>query len=486
MTIPAMMTNATPPADMVSRARIAQAEWAKTPVKKRIKMFRKLQRHLQWHYEDFIQAIQKDTSKPWPDAAMEVLSTINELAYLCSQGRKLLRENIFPWPHIGLANKKVEVRYEPLPVIAVITPWNMPLAIGAADILPALFAGCSVIWKPSEYTPAAALKFVELFQAIAQSEKLPPNALQAATGDGHTGAILVQLADGVAFTGSTAIGMDIKYACQTRDIPFSLEMGGKAPAIVWPPVNLERAANAIVYGAFSNSGAYCTSIERLFVHESLYEPLMAAITQKMAQLRPDIDYGPIVTESQFRVIQNQIQQAGSAGVALVSPTVPAGGGDQNFWIHPTLIKDPHLSMDVMTAETFGPVLPVKKVQSLDDAITLANKSSLGLNAAIFTKDKKVVERLVSELQAGNITVNECLINWMVPSAPQCARKSSGSPLTGLPRHGRFGVHRFTQPKTVLIHKMPALFPNWELWWFPYGWWTKLAYRLFMHSVYPFI
>ena len=474
----------TPPDEllkMFENARIAQKQWAAVPLKERKKALRRLQRYLQNNYQEFIDAVQRETGKVWADAMLDPLSAVGELSFWCGRSEKLLKQKLAPWPHWVLFNNEFTIRRKPLPVVGIISPWNLPLAIPAADFVPALFAGSAVVWKPSEYTPLTALKFKEVFDSLGC---FPENLLQVAVGGGEAGRIVSENADVVLFTGSCKTGGAIEEICRERRVPYHLEMGGKAPFIVWPPANVERAANCFVWNACANAGHYCKAAERGIVASSINSDFIKRVLKKAAVLRPEIDYGPVITEFQLKIIEAQVADAVRKGAKILC------GGKRlernGRWFPPTVLIDVNYDMDVMTKETFGPLMPIMAVKTLNAAINAANNSHLSLNAAIFCDDKMAVKTILEGLEAGNPNVNTAMLNWMAISAPQCAAKWSTGPRCNVFRHGEASIDRTCESQTVVKHKFSLpLLKNRELFWYPYTDLTKLTMRFFIHAFYPF-
>jgi len=239
------------------------------------------------------------------------------------------------------------------------------------------------VHKPSEMTPLIAVKTKELFDASG----LPPDLLQVVTGRGQAGAALIDSGiDYCIFTGSTATGKKVGAACGERLIPFALELGGKAPAIVCADADVDRTAKALVWGAFANQGQVCVSVERVYAHQAVHDELVQKIVAEVEKLRPGEDTGSMTWERQTEIVEERIESALKQGAKL-----RAGGkrrGNKGLAFTPTVLTDCRHEMDVMKKEIFGPVMPIMKVRDEDEAVKLANDSSLGLMAYVFTADKR--------------------------------------------------------------------------------------------------
>jgi acyl-CoA reductase-like NAD-dependent aldehyde dehydrogenase len=310
-------------------------------------------------------------------------------------------------------------------VIGVIGPWNFPVLNCMRSVLAALVCGNTVVLKPSESSPLCAL----LLRDIATEAGIPDDVFLVATGDGATGAALVESGvDKLCFTGSVETGRRIARIAAERLLPLTLELGGKDPMIVLDGADVERAAEAAVCGAFLNAGQICTSIERVYVEAKIYDRFMARVVERAKLVTlgeaddPLADVGAITVEAQIDKIASQVDEAVAAGARVL-----VGGGraqrDGRFFA-PTVLADVTHDMRIMREETFGPVLPVMKVRDAREAIDLANDSPFALGASVWAKTE-VAERLVPQIQAGMVAVNDTLFNGMMAGLPFGGLKDSG-------------------------------------------------------------
>jgi succinate-semialdehyde dehydrogenase/glutarate-semialdehyde dehydrogenase len=327
----------------------------------------------------------------------------------------------------------------------------------------ALMSGNTVIIKPSELTPFVGLKIGEVFEKAG----FPKDAVQIITGDGQTGAALVNAApDKIMFTGSVATGKRIAAAAAENLTPFVLELGGKDPMIVFEDANLELAAGAAVWGAFCNSGQSCSSVERLYVHENVADDLTRKIVQKTSQLRQDTgdkettSIGAMSSERQIRIVEDHVDDFKAAGVKIEI------GGRRNpdlegLFYEPTVITGAKNDMRGMTEETFGPTLPIATFSTEEEAIKLANDSEFGLTASVWTRDLTRGKRVAKQIEAGSVCVNEVLYTHGIGQTPWGGFKNSGRGRT----HGREGLMELVQPQHIHINRL-AILPN--AWWMPYS------------------
>lgn len=447
-------------AEAVSRAHKAQAIWRTSSFAERAALLYRFRDLLIDEQERLADILSSESGKP----RAEVYG--NELFYLCDvigfwarNAAKFLRTEKIR-PHLWmLKTKKVISAYHPLGVVGIISPWNFPLVLTAGDAMPALMAGNAVVIKPSELTPLTALFVVEL----AAKAGFPENLLQVVIGAAATGEALIDQVDMIAFTGSVEAGKQVMRRAADRLIPVSLELGGKDPLIVLKDADLERAANACVWGALMNSGQVCTSIERIYVEEPVYQALVDKVVQKVQSLRQgpsheEVELGSMTSEAQFHKVSTHVREALAQGARALT------GGRANpklsgRYYEPTVLVDVNHHMAVVQEETFGPVLPIIKVRDGEEAIRLANDSRYGLDACIFTRDKEKARRMADQLVAGSVCINDALVNYIIADTPMGGVKESGFSR----RHGAEGIRKYCYQKSIVIDRFgqKSEFP-----WFP--------------------
>ena len=339
-----------------------------------------------------------------------MLVVLDAARFLIENAYRLLRDE--PIPHGSLATKLKSGRLvrEPYGVVAIISPWNYPFSIPATETLAALVAGNAVVLKPSEFTSLVALELKALLHAAGA----PRDIFQVVAGDGTTGAALIHSQiDKLVFTGSVATGKRIAAAAAERLLPVVLELGGKDPMLVLNDVDIDVASSAAVWAAFVNAGQACLSVERCYVHRSLYEEFLRACVEKTNKLRvghgldPQTDVGPMIHERQLQIVEAHVEDAVARGARLLAggSRLPALG--KNFY-RPTVLADVTHEMRIMREETFGPVLPVMAFDSDEEAVRLANDSEFGLAASVWTRSGERGERLARRIQAGTVMVNDVI------------------------------------------------------------------------------
>jgi succinate-semialdehyde dehydrogenase/glutarate-semialdehyde dehydrogenase len=347
-------------------------------------------------------------------------------------------------------------------VVLAITPWNYPFGISLSGVATALAAGNTVVLKPAPATTLVGLGIAEIFREAG----VPDGAVNVVAVDDTLAAGLVEdpRVDKIVFTGSPATGRRVMVSAAKNLTPVVLELGGKDPAVVCRDADLLRAARGIVWGAFVNAGQTCASVERVYVEAEVAEAFLGRVVERTRLLRMgdpaagDVEVGALTLERQRKIVEEHVADAVAKGARIL--TGGERGAGPGFFYPPTVIAGVDHTMRVMREETFGPVLPVMAVASLDEAIRLANDSDYGLTASGWTRDPATARRLERELQAGVVTINDCVYTFGEPSAPWGGFKKSGLGRA----HGLAGLREMVQMKYVSRDEGSAPM----LWWFPYG------------------
>ncbi len=459
--------------EAVESARKAFPEWSGLSFEKRGRILLRARDLLVENLDAYAETVCRDTGKPRVEAvATELLPACDSLTFYARRARKLLHDERKP-VHL-LKTKKLILSYRPMGVVGLITPWNFPFILSLNPAVQALMAGNTVVLKPSEFTPFSGLSVEKLLGEAG----LPEGVLQVVTGDGSTGAALVEAGcEKISFTGSVRTGRKVAEVCGRNLIPCTLELGGKDPMVVCDDANLERAARGAVYGAFANSGQICVSTERVYVSEKVAQPFIDRVVELTRELRQgpesegEIDVGAIISPAQLEIIDQHVQDAVSKGARLLT------GGRRNpkhkgFFYEPTVLVDVNPDMEIMNEETFGPVLPIQVVTDEEEGIRLANDSRYGLAANVWTRDKAKGKELANHLEAGCATVNDCLISYGIADGPFGGVKQSGIGRV----NGELGLKGFCHVQTVVIDRFGS---NREFLWFPY---TASKLRLLRRAV----
>ena len=448
----------------VLRAKVAQPQWQAKPVAERIAVLRKFQQLLHDRRDDVARLICREAGKPAAEAlATEVLVVLDAAQFCLRTAHNFLRDQPLPHGNIAMKTKRGKLVREPYGVVGIVSPWNYPFSIPAAETLAALVTGNAVVLKPSEFTPLIALELQRLLHAAG----LHTDMMQVVIGEGPIGAALVESpVDKLIFTGSVATGKRVGEAAARRLLPVVLELGGKDPMIVLEDADLEIATSGALWGAFMNAGQTCLSVERCYVHRSLYEPFVEMCRDKIARLRvgngiqSEVEIGPMIHERQLKIVEDQVNDAVQRGARLVVGGKRLTELGPNFY-SPTLLADVSNDMRVMQEETFGPVLPVAPFDSDDDAVRLANDSDFGLAASVWTRDRKRGEAIARKIKAGTVMLNDMISCFGIAEAPHGGFKQSGIGRS----HGELGLQEMVQTKYVDVDLLPSI-P--KVWWFGYG------------------
>lgn len=453
-------------------ARAAQRAWGAQPVQKRSKHLLLLRETVLNHVDDLAALVAAENGKPRFEAmSNELLPCVDMLTYFAKRAPRLLRNHSIPLTL--LKHRRSYINYWPVGVVAVISPWNYPFMLPFGEIIMALVAGNSVVFKPSEVTPLIGLRIQELCEEAG----FPNHLVQTVIGDGAVGAAMIQQKPNkIFFTGSVATGKKIMAAASEHLIPVNLELGGKDPMIVLPGSDLDYATSAALWGGFSNSGQVCASTERILVHESQAEAFLDQLKNKLGQLTQgppsadgkENDLGVITFEKQKLTYDQQLAQAREKNARFVT------GGDFSLdrtFLKPTVVTGPEIEkLDIYKEETFGPVVAVTTYRSIAEAVQKANANRYGLLASVIGKDMGLAEQVAKQLEVGTVTINEVTYTAGISETPWGGVKESGIGRS----HGDIGLYEFVHARH--IHKPRSrLFVFKSPWWFPY---TPFQYAMF--------
>lgn len=432
----------------VSHARDASFSWSKISIDERLQIFQKYYDLLFENQELLQDVVQIETGKARAHAAAEIFG----VAMITSHYLKIAKKALRPQRRAGIfpVLTKTKVIAQPKGVVGIISPWNYPLTLSIYDAIPALLAGNTVVIRPDQQTSWSAIHAVDLLTQAG----IPKGVVSLVIGDGpKIGSALIDEVDYVCFTGSTETGRKVGAQATARLIGASLELGGKNPMIVRADANLNTFLESAIQGCFTSAGQLCVSIERMFIHESIYDEFLTALVERVKSLKLgaevgwDYEIGSLGTEAVAKRVDQAVQGAIAEGaVALTGAKRRPDIGP--FVYEPTILTGVTPEMKIYREEVFGPVVYVMPFSNDDQAIALANDSIYGLSASVISRDLASAQNLATKIKSGSVNVNDGFAAaFGSVSAPMGGMGQSGLGR----RHGIEGLLRFTEPQTIAMH-----------------------------------
>ncbi len=441
-----------------------QPFWAQLTLEDRARYLQRAAQVVIDESDEIRDLIVREQGKPRNEAfAMEVLPTIDGLNWIARAGQDILADEKIPMPQLFLKTKRSAFIYEPLGVIGVVSPWNYPWSIPFGEVALALMAGNGVVLKPSSLTPLTGEGIAHAFERAG----VPEGLVRVVHGPGAGSALVSSGVAKVFFTGSVETGRGVGEECARQLKGSVLELGGKDPMIVLPDANLDHAIAGALWGGFANAGQTCSGIERAYVLREISERFIAGVVAGAQRLRVgdplawDTEIGPMVTREQFDVVSELVDDAIAAGASMLcgGPAESPPGLEYGSFYAPTVLTGVTHEMRIMREEIFGPVVPIIVVDSEDEALALANDSSFGLGASVWTSDRHKGERVARELEAGMVWIND---HGFSHGACQCSW--GGVKESGLGRtHSKFGLYECVNIKLRVWESSTLRDP----WWHPY-------------------
>jgi len=432
-------------AGRAAELRNSQREWSGRSVESRIDVLQRWKAELLARRAGIVDALTTDTGRHLL-AQAEFGGTLGAIDRWCAQAPALVHGEE------GRSQAQPTITYRtqrvPYPLVGVISPWNFPLTLSLIDAIPALLAGCAVLIKPSEVTPRFVAPVKDAIRAVPELAAV----LDMIPGDGRAGAALVGLVDAVCFTGSVKTGRLVGRSAAEHFIPAFLELGGKDPVIVTESADLELATDVVLRASVLATGQACQSLERVYVQDTIYDRFVSRLVEKASAVPinyPDLHrgvVGPLIFYAQADVIAEQIDDAVKRGAKVLCGghvEIHGGGGR---WVRPTVVVDVDHTMKLMTDETFGPVMPVMKFHSVDEAVELANFGVYGLSAAVIAGTLEEAEAIAVRIDAGAVSLNDGSLTGVMHEAEKNSFKCSG---LGGSRMGPAGLTRFLRKKALL-------------------------------------
>jgi aldehyde dehydrogenase (NAD+) len=423
----------------VARARAASEWWSALTYDERAELLKAWAGVVTRRVAQLAEVVHQETGKPHADATLEAALALDHIAWAAKNARKVLGRHKVS-SGLLMANQAATVEYRPLGVVGVIGPWNYPVFTPLGSIAYALAAGNAVVFKPSELTPGVGQWLAATFAEVVPDHPV----FQVVTGFGETGAALCRAGvDKVAFTGSTATGKRVMAACAETLTPVVIEAGGKDAVLVDDDADLDAAADATLWGACSNAGQTCTGVERVYVHERVYDEFLSRLLEKARDLRaedvPDAKIGPITMPGQLDVIRRHIDDAiARGGRALLGG--PEAVGER--YVQPTILVDVPEDSAAVQEETFGPTVTVTRVRDMDEAVAKTNGTRYGLGSTVFGKARAM--EVAERIRSGMTAINGVITFAGIPSLPFGGVGDSGFGRI----HGADGLREFTYAKAI--------------------------------------
>ena len=453
--------------EVFSKAREANASLRRMSVAERLHYIAPLKEIILRRQEEILDVIQRETKKSRSDALMgEIFAVLDHLQFLLGEAQKTLKDQKIKTP-LALMGKSSQVFYEPMGVVLVISPWNYPFYQAIVPITTSFVTGNATIYKPSEFTPLRGL-----VESLLQEAGWGSDWAQVVYGEGETGKQLIDARPNkIFFTGSVATGKKIMAQAAQDLIPVELELGGKDPMIVFEDANLDRAVAGALWGAMTNTGQSCTSVERLYLQENIYETFKEKLVAKALALTQGVDQdgntdmGLMTTPAQIALIARHLEDALAKGATLLCGKQ---WDRQSAAIPPLILENVTSEMLVYSEESFGPILPLFKFRDEMEAIMEANNSPYGLSASVWSADKVRAVRVARAIVTGNVSINNVMLTEGNHHLPFGGTKNSG-----IGRYkGVFGLQNFSNIKSVLIDGNSSKI---EANWYPF---TREKYQLF--------
>lgn len=448
--------------EYVAEARASCGMWHRMGFRQRAKKLLLAREYLLNNIADFARTISIDNGKPLAEAlTAEIFPVADLIRYFAHNAEKLLRGFHVPIGVMGLLRRHSRISFQPMGVVGIISPWNYPFSIPAGEAAMALICGNTVLLKPSSQTALVGKKIEEMFAAAG----LPQGVFRHIPGNAATGSALVESRiDKLLFTGSVAAGKAIMSSCAKNLTPLVLELGGKDAMIVRADAELDQATSGAVWGAFTNSGQCCASIERAYVHESIFDEFVDACVRKTSRLKvgngldPETDIGAITTIEQLGKIEAHVEDARTRGAKIHC------GGERlpnmrGHFFPPTIITNCDNSFACVREETFGPLLPIMPFADDNQALRLANDSEYGLTASIWSRNIVAAEKMAKQLRVGTVMINDCVFTHALCQTPWGGRKHSGFGRS----HSRFGLNELVSIHHIHTNKLK----NKDIWWYKY-------------------
>jgi acyl-CoA reductase-like NAD-dependent aldehyde dehydrogenase len=437
-------------AQKAARLRRNQKAWAARPIAERIGIMRRWVAELVAHAKAIGAADGADTGGCHTSQFTAFIAVANINGW-CEDAEGVLTRAQVSGPAITMPSVQIRSQLVPYPLVGIISPWNAPMMLSLLDAVPALFAGSAVLLKPSEVTP----RFVEPLMHTVNKVPELAEVFDVVLGDGRTGQDVIANVDLICFTGSVPNGRKVAVACAERLIPCFLELGGKDPAIVTANADIDRATTAVLRGGVYATGQVCYSVERVYVHESIHDRFVEELVRKATQVRLndrnplDGHIGPFIFVRQPEIVESHLKDAVAKGAKVLTGgvTETLGGG---LYMRPTVVTDVNHTMRLMREETFGPILPVQRFRTTEEAIALANDTEFGLTASVIAATEEEGERIAEQVNAGSVFVQDTFLTFA--KLRKIGTNSFGVSGLGGSRTGPESIMRFLRRKAIMSNR----------------------------------
>ena len=424
----------------VKAARAAFGAWRGTSFAERAALVKKSSEVLRANQSMLAELLTREQGKPLEQSAAEIDRGT-------AQSDGMVGIEIPTEVLVDDKQSHIELRYRPLGVVAIITPWNAPISLALGPLVSALYTGNTVVLKPSPYTPLTTLKVAELLKDV-----FPPGVLNVLAGSDELGAWMTEHPgiDKISFTGSVATGKKVLASAAATMKRVTLELGGNDPAIILDDVDPKAIAKKVFFASFVNSGQVCMAIKRIYAHESIYDELCAALVAEAKKtkigngLEPGTDLGPLQNKMQYDKVVGLINDTKKTGATfLTGGEIPQGPG---YFLPPTLVTDIDESSRLVQEEQFGPIVPIMKFRDVEDAIRRANDTRYGLSGSVWAKDTKRGAEIAARLEVGTAWVNQ-------HRATSAFVPFGGAKESGLGRaYSSLGLKSYMEPEVISVAK----------------------------------
>lgn len=437
------ITSANEVNEVVARANSAVEQWSQLSFRKRLIILKDWASLLTRELNTAAELIHRETGKPVSDAKLETALAIEHISWAAKFAGKVLSPQSRPSGFL-MFNMSAHVHRVPYGVVGVIGPWNYPIFTPMGSIAYALAAGNTVVFKPSEFTPAIAVWLEQMWQRVTPFSGI----FTVITGDSETGVALTKSPVGkISFTGSTRTAKKVAAACAENMTPVVLECGGKDPVLVDKDADIKKAAEVTLWHAMSNAGQSCIGAERVYVHQAVADQFTKEIVALAEKIKPGYEdgahYGPATMPAQLKVIKSHIDDAVKRGGEFL---IGDKAAIKDGFVQPVILRNVPEDSKAMTEETFGPTLVINTVRHMDEAVDLANATTYGLGAAVWSKRNG--KKIASLLHCGMVSINSAFSFAAIASVPFGGVKDSGYGRI----HGAEGLLEFTYPRTVVKTK----------------------------------